>query len=140
MAATDELWFSRVESIVFHTIVSETEYLKSEYPDLNYTDSAVTEAPAKFPCVEITELQGIERGQTLFNDEIPAYLSTFQINVYDNTSKAIARDVMAEIISHFKQDLQFNIVAMPIYAQNGNIRRYSARCRRMIGAGDSFVQ
>ena len=135
----DEFWFSRIESIVFDTIKKKSAPYLEQYSPILFVDTALSERPAQFPCIEITELQGVERGQTLTNDEICAYLSTFQINVYAEDSKQSARDIMSEIISHFKKDLAFNIVAMPVYAHNGDIHRYSARVRRLIGAGDTIV-
>lgn len=135
----DEFWFSRIESVVFDKIVKKTsDYLKPKYPNISYTDF-VSETPTQFPCVEITEIEGTERGNTLANDEISAYMSTFQVNVYSDSSKQIARDVMSEIVMCFKKELAFNVLFMPIYAKNGNIHRFTARFRRMIGAGDTIV-
>lgn len=135
----DEFWFTRIESIVFDTIKKKSIPYLSKYESINFTDTAIIERPAKFPCVEITELEGIESGQTLENNEVCAYVATFQINVYSENSKQVARDVMSEVVMCFKKDLAFNIVAMPIHTYNGDIHRYSARVRRIIGAGDRIA-
>jgi hypothetical protein len=137
----DDLWYMNIESQVFDTIKKKsTPYLLEKYPDINFTSSAVTERPPSFPCVEITELQGMERGQTLENDVVPAYMATFQVNVYSEAQqgKAVARDVMGEIVVHFKKDLRFNITGMPVYTNFNGIHRYSARFRRMIGSCDTI--
>lgn len=140
MAAIDELWFLRIESIVIEKIKdSVTPILQPKFENLYFVDTEVLETPPGFPCIEIRELEGVERGQTIMNDEIPAYMSTFQINVYVDTEKSDAREIVSEVINQFKKELAFNIIAMPIYSKNGNIHRYTARCRRMIGAGDSIV-
>ena len=134
----DDFWYMKVESIVFDRIKKKSKDYLSKYPDLIFTSEEVTQTPTKFPCVEIRELQGVEQGITLDNEYVSGYLSTFQINVYDNKSKQIARDVMEEVISHFKKDLHFSIVTMPIHTNNGDIHRYIARVRRMIGGGDKL--
>ena len=134
----DELWFMNIESIVFDKIKKKSMPYLQKYKDINFVSQETLQKPAKFPCVEIRELEGTEQGQTLDNTIIPAYLSTFQVNVYAE-KKQIARDVISEIVIHFKKDLQFNIVAMPIHAYNGDIHRYSARFRRVIGSNDKIV-
>lgn len=139
MSATDELWFTRIESEVFNAIMTEyNSNLKPIYGDAYFTDTAVTETPPNFPCIEIRELEGVERGHTIKGDEISAYMSTFQVNVYAE-NKADSRALVGEIISLFKKELQFSIVGMPVCANIDGIFRYSSRCRRMIGAGDSIV-
>ena len=135
----DELWYMYVKKRVFDKIKKKSmPYLEEKYTDVNFTSQAVTETPSKFPCIEITELPGVESGNTLANDEVSGYLATFQVNVYSEKGESVAWDVMGEIISHFKKDLSFTLVAMPVSTKIGNITRYSARCRRMIGAGDTI--
>lgn len=134
----DDFWYMKVESIVFDRIKKKSAEYLSKYKDINFTSEELVKAPSKFPCVEIRELEGSERGQTLEGDAVCGYLSTFQVNVYSEKSKQVARDVMEEIISHFKKDLCFDLVAMPIHANIGDLHRYSARCRRIIGAGDKL--
>ena len=134
----DDFWYMKVESIVFDRIKKKSKEYLSKYPDIVFTSEEVTQTPTKFPCVEIRELQGVEHGHTLDNKYVSGYLSTFQVNVYSEKSKQIARDVMEEIISHFKKDLSFSIVAMPIHENYGEIHRYVARVRRMIGGGDKL--
>jgi len=134
----DEFWYMKVESIVFDRIKKKSAEYLSKYKDINFTSEEVSQAPSKFPCVEIRELEGLEQGQTLEGDTVCGYRSTFQVNVYSEKSKQIARDVMEEVISHFKKDLLFELVAIPIHANIGGIHRYSARCRRVIGAGDKL--
>lgn len=138
MADYNELWYMKVESIIFDKIKKKSsEYLK-KYKDITFTSDEVIQAPTKFPCVEIREIGGEEVGQTFEGDAVCGYRSTFQVTVYHNSSKQIARDVMEEIVSHFKQDLKFDLVAMPIHSYNGQIHTYIARCRRVIGAGDKI--
>lgn len=134
----DDFWYMKVENIVFDRIKKKSSEYLSKYKDINFTSEEVVQIPTKFPCVEIRELEGIERGQTLEGDAVCGYLSTFQVNVYSEKSKQIARDVMEEVISHFKKDLHFDLVAMPVHSNIGDLHRYSARCRRVIGAGDKI--
>ena len=135
----DETWYMKVEAIVFDKIKKKSEpVLKPVYPNIIFTTSEVTEKPSQFPCVEIRELPGVEKGNTLVNDEVSAYLSTFQVNVYSEISKQVARDVMAEIALHFKRDIAFSMVAMPTYTKFDGIHRYTARFRRMLGGGDKL--
>jgi len=134
----DDFWYMKVENIVFDRIKKKSSEYLSKYKDINFTSEEIVQIPTKFPCVEIRELEGIERGQTLEGDAVCGYLSTFQVNVYSEKSKQIARDVMEEVISHFKKDLHFDLVAMPVHSNIGDLHRYSARCRRVIGAGDKI--
>ena len=135
----DEFWFMNIESIVFDKIKKKSmPYLRPKYKGINFVSQELVQKPAKFPCVEIRELEGVEEGQTLDNTTIPAYRSTFQVNVYAEKPQ-IAKDVMSEIAIHFKKDLLFNIVAMPVRAYNGDIHRYSARFRRVIASNDAIA-
>jgi len=134
----DDFWYMKVENIVFDRIKKKSSEYLSKYKDINFTSEEIVQIPTKFPCVEIRELEGIERGQTLEGDAVCGYLSTFQVNVYSEKSKQIARDVMEEVISHFKKDLHFDLVAMPVHSNIGDLHRYTARCRRIIGAGDKI--
>lgn len=136
----DSLWFMNVESVVFDRVKKASKDYLSKYSDLTFTSQEMSLTNPKFPCVEIRELEGIEAANTLDNRDVAAYMSTFQVNVYSESSKSIARDVMSEIMRCFKEELQFNLVAMPVHANVGDVHRYSARCRRMIGAGDGLVK
>ena len=135
----DETWYMNVEAIVYDKIKKKAKpVLETAYPTITFTSEEVLEVPSKFPCVEIRELQGVEQGMTLMNDDVTGYLSTFQVNVYSEKSKQIARDVMGEIALHFKHDCNFYMVAMPIHVNFDGIHRYTARFRRMIGGGDKL--
>ena len=135
----DDFWYMYVKKRVFDKIKKTSmPYLESKYADVNFTSQAITETPSKFPCVEITELPGAEQGMTLENDEVAGYLATFQVNVYSEKGDSVAWDVMSEIITHFKKDLRFTLVAMPISSKIGGITRYTARCRRMVAGGDKI--
>ena len=135
----DELWYMYIKKRVFDKIKKKSlPYLEEKYTDVNFTSQEVTETPSKFPCIEIIELPGIENGNTLKNDEVAGYIATFQVNVYSEKGDSVAWDVMGEVISHFKKDLMFSIVATPTTTKIGGITRYTARCRREIGAGDTI--
>ena len=134
----DDFWYMKVESIVFDRIKKKSsEYLK-KYKGVKFTSEQTTKTPVSFPCVEIREIDGVEVGNTLEGDAVCGYRSTFQVTVYDNTSKQVVRDVMEEVVSHFKKDLLFELVAMPIHSKQGDIHVCIARCRRVIGAGDKL--
>lgn len=135
----DELWYMYVKKRVFDKIKKASKpYIEEKYPNAKFTSQAVTETPSQFPCIEIIELPGVEVGNTLDNGEVSGYRATFQINVYSEKSENISWDVMSEILSHFKKDLHFSIVATPISANIDGIWRFTARCRRTIGAGDTI--
>lgn len=137
----DEYWFSRLESVIFDLIKKKSMPYLKKYSDINFVSEPMSETPAKFPCVEITELPGIERGRTFDETTVNGILETIQVNVYSEKSKSIANDVMSEIVYQMKQaPLSFEVTAMPTHAKNGNIHRYSARFRRLVMGGDTLAK
>ena len=134
----DEFWYMYVKQKVFDKIKKKSMPYLSKYEGIYFTDQAVVRKPPSFPCVEITELPGVEAGMTLENEDVAGYLATFQVKVYSEKSEDVARDVMSEIANHFKKDLHFSMTAMPITTQNGDNWVGVIRFRRMIGGGDKL--
>lgn len=131
-------WVMLIPSKILSRVRNEfSSTLKTKYSmtSANFTDEA-TDTPSKFPLVYVHMLSPTEVGQTLDGESINGGLFTFQIEVYDNSKKSIAIDVMSEVLRIMKK-MRFEVVGMPEHFKE-DTRRYVMRCRRVIGASDSL--
>lgn len=131
------MWISDIESSVFTRLKAGGNKIKEQFPKLFYTTSNESDSEAVFPTVYLEELQGSEQGQTFDGKEVAGYLASFQINVTHNGSKDEARRVMDNALETMKS-MRFDIVGTPFYTRSSKVWTGTARCRRMIGSGDSF--
>ena len=130
------MWTKDVESIVYTRIKSIVgKKLKTKYPDLYFTNSDKVPTDPKFPTVYIHELSGTENARDLEGNEVNSTITSFQIEVTENDSQSVAKDVMYEVIKVFK-DMKFSVIMMPEFQNMGGYIRCVSRCRRTIGKSD----
>lgn len=135
----NEFWFEQIEDRILTIVKTRmTERLGDEYPTMFFTSDGEVHKDMVFPTVYVRELTGYENGRDLDNTTINAIMETLQMEVYSDSGKADCKNIMHEVINQMKA-LRFNVMAMPIYQQNGNVDRGVARFRRMIGAGDTDI-
>lgn len=141
------IWTMDIPTIVFSRIVSDfSEDLKTKYKMQkltaggnttwsNFSTSQVSETPPIFPYITVIELPGDERGQDLEGSSINGGLFTFQIDVFDNSSESRVKGCMAEVVRIMKT-MRFGMKPMPSFDSKPQEYRMTARCSRIIGAGD----
>lgn len=129
------MWIEQIEPIVLTRLkVHLTKTFKTKYLTLNITTESTSNTEPKFPNVYIHEMGPVETGEDLEGNTINAVISSFQIEVSDNSSPAKVKEVMSEIIKAMKS-MRFSAVTMPEF-QNTEVYRMVARFRRIIGAND----
>ena len=131
-------WADRISSIVFTRIKNEfSNTLKTKYKikDKNFSTVGSSDTPAVFPFVYIQLLPSTEQGQDLEGTTINAGLFTFQVEVTDNQSQAIAKDVMSEI-KRIMKSMRFTVQCTPTLEDTKDTHRAIMRCNRIIGSGD----
>lgn len=129
-------WSQDLDSTIFTMVkINFPKTLKDKYPNIRFTSADIVGTPASFPTVKIKVTGMVERGQDLANTTINAVDTTVQVDVLTNTSQSDADRIIGEILSIFKA-MRFNITAMPIASQEGDVFRSIMRCNRIIGNGD----
>lgn len=137
--ASENQWATDLESTVVALVKAKTlKTLQKTYPKVRITDEGVSDSAAVFPTVYIHLLPAVEQGQTLDGQTINALLTTFQVDVTTNTSKADCRKVMSVIMDTFKL-MRFQGTSMPETSINNKIYKSTARFRRMIAANDRLL-
>lgn len=131
------MWSNDLRSIVFTRLkVLGLQQLQTKYPNINFTTSARTPTTAKFPTVLIRKLQGSEIMSDIEGTTVNGVLTTFQIDVVDNSSQYNA-DYIADVICKLMKNMRFQVVGEP-YIDESDTATYRnvARYRRVIGASD----
>lgn len=130
-------WVIDLDNIIFTRVdVKLKNALGTKYPDLYVTNSDLNTGVAKFPTVYLHVMSGIEQGNDLDGSTINAVLYSIQLEV-TSTSQTHTKEVMAELISIFKQ-MRFQVIAMPEFKNQNTLYRQVCRVRRVIGANDKF--
>lgn len=134
------LWTALISPSVLTKLKTDGEAkLKTKYPDINFTTvDRVVSSEAKFPTVYLHEMASAEQGADLDGTEINAVLSSFQIEVTDNTSQARVNEVMTEIVGIMKS-MRYQVISMPEFQNTSTTYRSIARFRRVVGKGDKLV-
>lgn len=134
------LWIALISPTVLTKLKTDGEAkLKTKYPDISFTTvDRVVSAEAKFPTVYLHEMPSTEQGADLDGTEINAVLSSFQIEVTDNTSQARANEVMNEIVGIMKS-MRYQVVGTPEFQNTATVYRLVARFRRIVAKGDKLV-
>lgn len=132
-------WADDIPLIIYSRLTNGfSQKIKDNYKMTNlnnFSDEGTSDAPSKFPFVQFNALAPVETGQDLEGTSINGALFTFQIDVYDNSSKQKARTIMTEVVRLMKS-MRFDVVAMPMFTKSDNVHRGTARFRRTIGAND----
>lgn len=126
----DNSWVTQIEQNVVTYIDSEL----ATSMDVLVTSDEYTGETANFPAVYVHELSQTERGNDLEGTSINAVLSTFQIEVYDNTlaeCKALSTQVMLLL-----KELRFEVIASPLHTKENGYYRSVSRYRRVVGGED----
>lgn len=132
------MWISDIEIAVFSRIKAKGSPLKKKYPNIFFTaENETDETVAVFPTVYVQEIPGTEQGRSLDGSEITAYLSTFQINIAHNGTKAEIREIMDNCLETMKS-MRFEVTGTPIYTKEGGVWNSVARFRRSIGGNDTL--
>lgn len=131
-------WTDRISSVVFTRIKNEfSSTIKKNYKmkDENFSTVGSSDTPAVFPFVYIQLLPSVEQGQDLEGNEINAGLFTFQIEVTDNQSQTIAKDVMSEV-KRIMKSMRFTVQCTPTLEDTKDTHKAIMRCNRIIGSCD----
>jgi len=125
-----------IESRVFSRIKNKCpQSLKDKYPNIYFTTSDRVQTNPKFPTVYVHEMNPVEEAQDLENQTINAVISSFQIEVTDNSSMSNATEVMNFVVETMKT-MRYGVVSMPEFSNTTSVFRKIARFRRVIGSGD----
>ena len=130
----DSLWFSKIFNLVYTKV--KNQMIANLNCNLNFTSGGVNDTPSKFPTVYIAELPGVEIGRDINNQDINAIEENIRIFVYSNKGQTECKKIMMEAVLQMKA-LRFNITAMPLFSQNGNIVNGVATFNRVVGRGDT---
>lgn len=111
--------------------------LTTEYPSIYVTGERLN-VSERFPCVSIVSIDDRPISETLDFTESNRR-STFDVNVYTNTSLVDAKDIMNCVRSAFKECMYRCKVCEPLDNLNDTkIKRYVGRYSRAIGKGDTL--
>lgn len=129
-------WFAEIESTVY-TIVQYHLKTKKDapFPNLTCTTASTTEMPSKFPTLYLHELNPLEQGQDLENNEINAVMHSVEIKVFSNKNETEVRNIMASAIAEMKK-LRYSVTLFPDPTTTNKISSAVARFRRTIAKGD----
>lgn len=130
----DSLWFSKIFNLVYTKV--KNQMIANLNCNLNFTSGGVNDTPSKFPTVYIAELPGVEIGRDIDNQDINAIEENIRIFVYSNKGQTECKKIMMEAVLQMKA-LRFNITAMPLFSQNGNVVNGVATFNRVVGRGDT---
>lgn len=135
-----ETWFAEIESTIFtylQHMLSEVE--DAPYPDINWTTSNQNISDIDvFPAVYVHLLPPLEIGNDLYNADIPALNTTFEIQVFSDKSETHCRKIMTSCVLEMKK-LRFNIQMLPD-PQVQNKKYFAiARFNRIIASGDADI-
>jgi hypothetical protein len=130
------MWTSDIQASVFTRIKAEgTKKLKTKYPNINFTTSSKQLSEPKFPTVYVKRMQGSEQGSTLDGKTVNAILSTFQIEVTDNSSDTVSQYV-ADVIYEIMKSMCYQALGEPFADNSGDTYRNVARYQRIVGYND----
>lgn len=133
------LWSSLISPNVFTKLKTDGNALLTKYPDISFTTvDRVVSSNAKFPTVYVHEMAGAEQGADLEGQNINAVISSFQIEVIDNTSQNRTNEVMTEIVGIMKS-MRYQVIATPEFQNTATVYRSVARFRRVVAKGDKLV-
>lgn len=130
------MWISDIETDVFSRLKTEGIIaLRKKFPKIFYTAEAESEDEPVFPTIYLQELSGTEQGRDLEGTEINAVLSSFQIDISDNDSKANVKAVMNQALKTMKS-MRFEVMGTPTYRKVNGVYVGTARFRRVIAKND----
>lgn len=131
-------WYSQIESTVF-TIVQYNLKTKTSapFPNLTCTTTSSSETPSKFPTLYLHELNPLEQGQDLENNEINAIMHSIEIQVFSNKSETEVRNIMASAIAEMKK-LRYSVTLFPDPTTTNKVSSAVARFRRVIARGETL--
>lgn len=129
-------WYAEIESTIF-TIVQYNLKTKSgaPFPKLTCTTASASELPSQFPTLYLHELNPLEMGQDLENNEINSILHSVEIKVFSNKSEAEVKNIMAAAILEMKK-LRYSVTLFPDPTTTNKVSSAVARFRRSIAQGD----
>ena len=131
-------WIMQLLPMVFTRIKNGvTEKTKAKYNmgNDNFSTVGANKRPPAFPFVYVKMMTAAEKGRDLEATTINGGLFTFQVDVTDNSSQDVAKNVMNEIVQTMKR-MSFEIVAMPDFESTKESHRCTARFRRAIDKND----
>lgn len=127
-----------IQSRVFSRLKNKyPQTLKTKYPNTRFTTSDRTPQNPTFPCIYVHERAPMEMARDLVGTSINAILSTFQIDVTDNSSMENATEVMNYVLNEMKV-MRYEAYSMPEFQNTPTYFRKVAVFRRVIGDGDTL--
>lgn len=125
-----------IQSTVFSRLKNKyPQSLKTKYPNTRFTTSDREPQNPQFPNIYVHERSSMEMGEDLEGNTLNAVMSSFQIDVTDNSAMENATEVMNYVLSTMKA-LRFEVVTMPEFQNTTSVFRKIAVFRRVIGDGD----
>lgn len=103
----------------------------------NFSSTKNDPTGARFPFVYVGLINASENSTDLERSRLNGGLYTYQVNVYDNTSQAKAKQIMDSVVDAMKQ-MSFTSTSLPINASDGTKYMMIARFQRFIDEGDTI--
>lgn len=117
-------WVLEIDNLIFTYLRTKLiKAFKSEFPDIQVTNTEDNIAPAKFPTVNITPIGMTPIASDLGNTSYNGISSTYQISVVVNTVNADASKIMGKIIEIMAEKHYFSTTGATFEYGNGSIRR-----------------
>lgn len=129
----------RIDAIYSRVKSKTMSALKSEYPNLNFTQDDSENKDAKFPSVYMF-FDVVERGQTLDGQTINAVFMTIRTKV--SASKAQGNNVAQKVNAKVRDELKllrFSVSGSPIPTTLGDVKQINANYGRVIGCDDPLI-
>ena len=127
-----------IQSRVFSRLVNKCpSTLKSKFPQLRFTTNDRLPQNPKFPSVYVHERSAMETAEDLENTTINAVITSFQIEVTDDSSMENATTVMNYVVNEMKV-MRFSVITMPEFQNTQSVYRKVAVFRRTIADGDTL--
>jgi len=132
-------WYINLDDIIFTTLkIRVSNKLKSKYPNINFTTSAMNNGNPIFPTVLFQVLDGKELMKSLESKAVDSVIIPIQIDVYTNTSQADAKKISWAIMEEMKK-LSFFCEQIPTFKNDTGIYRQVSRYVRTFYPGDSII-
>lgn len=129
----DSSWYLNVANAVISKIrVSFDKKAK-------LVENVAPDTLASFPCIFYTQLNPVETGRDLNNNEINAIDCTVEVRGYVNTGDyEDCKKLLRPVINGFKA-YRFNVTMFPVYTKTNNVVSGVVRFRRIVGADDKDI-
>lgn len=134
----NSFWITEIENKISQYITNNfSEEIKAEFPSLEFVTDEEKLGTASFPVVYMHLLPMAEVGADLEGKTINAVKTTYEVQVFSQTSKDVSNIIMWHILALMKKK-SFTISSMPNTIKDQGLYRSIARMTRVIGSGDTI--